>query len=82
MTEKQKESLSEDQSLSNLIANWEILKISNGVIDDVGCFLSDNKIHVAGTNPQRFIQRSTEHPSSAQSFTQSSTSSSKDQKQN
>ena len=37
-------------SLSNLIANWDILKASNGVIDAVGCFLREDETHVAGPN--------------------------------
>ena len=81
LTEKYKESLSEDQSPSNLIANWKILKVSNGVIDVVGCFLPEDKTHAAGPNAWRFIQRPTEHPSSAHSFTQSSIPSLKGQKQ-
>ena len=81
MIEKYKESLSEDQSLSNLIANWDILKVSNGVIDVAGCFLLEDETHVAGPNGRRFIQSPTEHPSSAHSFTQSSISSLKGQKQ-
>ena len=44
LIEKYKESLSEDQSLSNLITNWDILKVSNGVINAVGCF-SCSKVH-------------------------------------
>ena len=81
MIEKYKESLDEDQSLSNLTANWDILKVSNGVINVVGCFLPENETHVAGANARTFIQRPTEQPSSAHSFTQSSISSSKGQKQ-
>ena len=60
---------------------WDILKVSNGVIDVVGCFLPEDETHVAGPNAQRFTQRLTEHPSSAHSFAQSSISSSKGQKQ-
>ena len=81
LIEKYKESLSEDQSHSSLIANWDILKVSNGVIDVVGCFLPEDETHVPGPNAWWFIQRPTEHPSSAHSFTQSSISSSKAQKQ-
>ena len=61
LIEKYKESLSEDQSLSNLIANWDILKVSNGVIDVAGCFLLEDETHVAGPNGRRFIQSPTEH---------------------
>ena len=57
LTEKYKESLSEDQSLSNLIANWKILKVSNGVIDVAGCLLPEDETHAAGPNARRFIQR-------------------------
>ena len=81
LVEKYKESLDEDQSLSNLTANWDILKVSNGVIDVVGCFLPEDETHLAGANVWKFIQRPTEQPSSAHSFTQSSISSSKGQKQ-
>ena len=79
--EKYKEVISKGKSLSNLIANWDILKGSNGVIDVVEYFLPENETHVAGPNAQRFIQRPTEHPSSAHSLTKSSISSSKGQKQ-
>ena len=80
MIEKNKESLSECHSLSNLIASWDILKVAIGVINVVGCFVPEYETHVPGPNTQKFIQRPMEHPFSAHFFTQISISSSKGQK--
>lgn len=81
MKDEHKESLSEGQSLSNVIANWDISNIANVVIDLVRCFVPEGKTTVAVPNARRLIQRPMEHSFFAHFFTQSSISLSKGQKQ-
>ena len=81
MRDEHKESLSEGQSLSNVIANWDISNIANVVIDVVRCFVPEDKTSVAVPNARRLIQRPMEHSFFAHFFIQSSISSSKGQKQ-
>lgn len=56
LRDEHKESLSEGQSLSNVIANWDISNIANVVIDVVRCFVPEDKTSVAVPNAQRLIQ--------------------------
>ena len=81
LRDEHKESLSEGQSLSNVIANWDISNIANVVIDLVRCFVPEGKTTVAVPNARRLIQRPMEHSFFAHFLTQSSISLSKGQKQ-
>ena len=54
--------------LPNLIANWDILKVANGVINVVGYLLPEENTHKAGPNARRFIRRPMGNSSSARFY--------------
>ena len=47
--------------LVTLIANWDILKIPDTVVEYVGCFLPWNKFVVAGPSSRHFIREPADH---------------------
>ena len=64
LLDRYKDSLGEPSNLSNLLANWNILKIPNQFCDAVGCLLPFDKDLVAGPNSLRFIKKPTHHVNS------------------
>ena len=75
LLDKHKDNLVEPSNTSNLIANWDILKILNHFPGVVKCLLPFEKDVVAGPNSLRFIEKLTDHVNSTHSFTAESESS-------
>ena len=73
--DKYKDNLGKPSQLSNLITNWNILKIPNQFCDVVECLLPFDKDVVAGPNSLRFNKKPTDHVNSTQTFTADSESS-------
>ena len=75
LLDKYKDVLGEPSNLSNLIANWDILKIPNQFCDVVGCLLPFDKYVVTSPNSLCFIKKPTDHVNSTHPFTAESESS-------
>ena len=64
---KYKNNLGRPSNLSNLIANWNILKFPNQFCDVAGCLLLFEKDVVTGPNSFYFIKKPTDHVNSTHS---------------
>ena len=59
--EKYKDKLREQPKINDLIDQWDILGVSDNLLDLAGCLIPDDKTVHAAPNGRRFILRPTEH---------------------
>ena len=67
--------------LVHLIANWDILKIPESLVEYVGCFLPWDKNVVSGPNSRHFIREPCDHAKTTHPYTIVVTPSKRVQKQ-
>ena len=66
---KHSEALGGNPNLVSFIANWDLLKISDTVVEYVGCFLPWNKAQIAGPSSNHFLRDPADHAKTTHPYT-------------